>query len=30
MDEIERVMAEIAAIAASKDYADGGRSSLVT
>jgi kynureninase len=30
MDEIERVMAEIAAITAAKDYADGGTSSLVT
>jgi selenocysteine lyase/cysteine desulfurase len=30
MDEIDRVMAEIAAIAAAKDYADGGTSSLVT
>jgi kynureninase len=30
MDEIDRVMAEIAAITAAKDYADGGTSSLVT
>ena len=30
MDEIERVMAEIASITATKDYADGGPSSLVT
>jgi hypothetical protein len=30
MDEIDRVMAEIAAIAAAKDYSDGGTSSLVT
>ncbi len=30
MDEIDRVMAEIASIAAAKDYADGGTSSLVT
>ena len=30
MDEIDRVMAEIAAITASKDYVDGGAPSLVT
>ena len=30
MDEIDRVMAEIASITATKDYADGGSSSLVT
>ncbi len=30
MDEIDRVMAEIAAITAAKDYVDGGASSLVT
>ena len=30
MDEIDRVMAEIAAITATKDYADGSTSSLVT
>ena len=30
MDEIDRVMAEIASITATKDYADGGTSSLVT
>jgi kynureninase len=30
MDEIDRVMAEIASIVAKKDYADGGISSLVT
>jgi kynureninase len=30
MDEIDRVMAEIAAITATKDYADGGTPSLVT
>ena len=30
MDEIDRVMAEIASITATKDYADGGNSSLVT
>ncbi len=30
MDEIDRVMAEIAAIAATKDYVDGGAPSLVT
>jgi kynureninase len=30
MDEIDRVMAEIASIVAKKDYADGGESSLVT
>ena len=30
IDEVERVMAEIASIAATKDYADGGPSSLVT
>ena len=30
MDEVDRVMAEIASITATKDYADGGPSSLVT
>jgi len=30
MDEIDRVMAEMAAITATKDYADGGTPSLVT
>ncbi len=30
MDEIDRVMAEMASITATKDYADGGSSSLVT
>ena len=30
MDEIDRVMAEIASIVATKDYADGDASSLVT
>jgi kynureninase len=30
IDEVDRVMAEIASIAATKDYADGGTSSLVT
>jgi selenocysteine lyase/cysteine desulfurase len=30
MDEIDRIMAEIASIAAKKDYDTGGRASLVT
>jgi kynureninase len=30
MDEVDRVMAEIAAITATKDYVDGGTASLVT
>jgi selenocysteine lyase/cysteine desulfurase len=30
MDEVDRVMAEIASIVASRNYVDGGASSLVT